>query len=86
MLDKKEIRQEIVNYLCGKEGLKDEFIDLLKAGGLSESDGYAIKEKLLNEIDSSKDLNLVFITSFDRFVLPSTNVMTIPAIFRFSLV
>jgi hypothetical protein len=66
MLDKKEIRQEIVNYLCGKEGLKDEFIDLLKSGGLSESDGYAIKEKLLNEIDSSKDLNLVFKTSFDR--------------------
>ena len=66
MLDKKEIRQEIVNYLCGKEGLKDEFIDLLKSGGLSESDGYEIKEKLLNEIDSSKDLNLVFVTSFDR--------------------
>ena len=66
MLDKKEIRQEIVNYLCGEEGLKDEFIDLLKSGGLSESDGYEIKEKLLNEIDSSKDLNLVFVTSFDR--------------------
>ena len=66
MLDKKEIRQEIVNYLCGEEGLKDEFINLLKSGGLSESDGYEIKEKLLNEIDSSKDLNLVFVTSFDR--------------------
>ncbi len=66
MLDKKEIRQEIVNYLCGEEGLKDEFIDLLKSGGLSEDDGYEIKEKLLNEIDSSKDLNLVFVTSFDR--------------------
>ena len=66
MLNKKEIRQEMVNYLCGKEGLKNEFIDLLKAGGLSESDGYEIKEKLLNEIDSSKDLNLVFVTSFDR--------------------
>ena len=25
-----------------------------------------IKEKLLNEIDSSKDLNLVFVTSFNR--------------------
>ena len=66
MLDKKEIRKEIVNHLCGKEGLKDEFNDLLKLGGLSESDGYEIKEKLLNEIDSSKDLNLVFVTSFDR--------------------
>ena len=66
MLDKKEIRQEMVNYLCGEEGLKDEFIDLLKSGGLSEYDGYEIKEKLLNEIDSSKDLNLVFVTSFDR--------------------
>ena len=66
MLDKKEIRQEMVNYLCGKDGLKDKFIDLLKSGGLSESDGYEIKEKLLNEIDSSKDLNLVFVTSFDR--------------------
>ena len=66
MSDKKEIRQEIVNYLCGEEGLKDEFIDLLKSGGLSEDDGYEIKEKLLNEIDSSKDLNLVFKTSFDR--------------------
>ena len=48
MLDKKEIRQEMVNYLCGKDGLKDKFIDLLKLGGLSESDGYEIKEKLLN--------------------------------------
>ena len=66
MSDKKEIRQEIVNYLCGEEGLKEEFIDLLKSGGLSEDDGYEIKEKLLNEIDSSKDLNLVFTTSFDR--------------------
>ena len=66
MSDKKEIRQEIVNYLCGEEGLKEEFIDLLKSGGLSEDDGYEIKEKLLNEIDSSKDLNLVFKTSFDR--------------------
>ena len=66
MLDKKEIRQEIVNYLCGEEGLKEEFIDLLKSGGLSEDDGYEIKEKLLNEIDSSKDLNLLFTTSFDR--------------------
>ena len=65
MLDKKEIRQEIVNYLCGEEGLKEEFIDLLKSGGLSEDDGYEIKEKLLNEIDSSKDLNLVFYTSFE---------------------
>ena len=35
MSDKKEIRQEIVNYLCGEEGLKEEFIDLLKSGGLS---------------------------------------------------
>ena len=66
MLDKKEIRHKIVNHLCGEEGLNEEFIDLLKSGGLSESDGYAIKEKLLNEIDSSKDLNLVFKTSFDR--------------------
>ena len=66
MLDKKEIRQEIVNYLCGEEGLNEEFIDLLKSGGLSEYDGYEIKEKLLNEIDSSKDLNLLFVTSFDR--------------------
>ena len=66
MLDKTEIRQEIVNYLCGEEGLKEEFIDLLKSGGLSEDDGYEIKEKLLNEIDSSKDLNLLFTTSFDR--------------------
>ena len=65
MLDRKEIRQEIVNYLCG-EGLKEEFIDLLKSGGLSVDDGYEIKEKLLNEIDSSKDLNLLFTTSFDR--------------------
>ena len=66
MSDKKEIRQEIVNYLCGEECLKEEFIDLLKSGGLSEDAGYEIKEKLLNEIDSSKDLNLVFTTSFDR--------------------
>ena len=65
MSDKKEIRQEIVNYLCGEEGLKEEFIDLLKSGGLSEDDGYEIKEKLLNEIDSSKDLDLVFYTCFE---------------------
>ena len=65
MSDKKEIRQEIVNYLCGEEGLKEEFIDLLKSGGLSEDDGYEIKEELLNEIDSSRDLNLVFYTSFE---------------------
>ena len=65
MSDKKEIRQEIVNYLCGEEGLKDEFIDLLKSGGLSEDEGYEIKEKLLNEIDSSKDLDLVFYTCFE---------------------
>ena len=65
MSDKKEIRQEIVNYLCGEEGLKEKFIDLLKSGGLSEDEGYEIKEKLLNEIDSSKDFDLVFYTCFE---------------------
>ena len=70
MSDKKEIRQEIVNYLCGEEGLKEEFIDLLKSGGLSEDDGYEIKEKLLNEIDSSRDLNLVFYTCFEEKDFP----------------
>ena len=70
MSDKKEIRQEIVNYLCGEEGLKEEFIDLLKSGGLSEDDGYEIKENLLNEIDSNKDLNLLFYTSFEEKDFP----------------
>ncbi len=70
----KEIKQEIVNYLCGKEGLKDEFIDLLKSGGLSEKDGYEIKENLLNEIDSTKDLNLVFYTSLEDKNFPMSKL------------
>ena len=65
MSDKKEIRQEIVNYLCGEEGLKEEFIDLLKSGGLSEEDGHELKEKLLafrkklaDDAQSNKDIEL----------------------------
>ena len=60
MTKKKEIRQEIVNYLCGEEGLKDEFIDLLELGGLSEYEGNIIKSKLLKHINSNKDLDLMF--------------------------
>jgi hypothetical protein len=51
MSDRKEIRKEIVNYLCGEEGLKNEFIDLLELGGLSEYEGNIIKTKLLKDID-----------------------------------
>ena len=53
---KREERQEIVNYLCGEEGLKDEFIDLLKLGGLSEYEGNIIKDALLEKIDSDENL------------------------------
>lgn len=60
MPDRKEIRLEIVNYLCGKEGLKDEFIELLKAGGLSEYEGRIIKNKLLKDIDSGLDMDIMF--------------------------
>lgn len=60
MLNKKEIRQGIVNYLCGEEDLKDEFVDLLKSGGLSEYEGNIIKDNLLEKIDSGYDLDLLF--------------------------
>ena len=52
MCDNKQIRQEIVTYLCGDDDLSAEFIELLKAGNLTEEDGKIIREKLTGQIDS----------------------------------
>lgn len=56
----KQNRQEIVNDLCGKEGLNEDFIYLLKVGGLGEYEGQILKDKLLKEIDSDEDLGEIF--------------------------
>ena len=60
----KQDRQEIVNNLCGEEGLKEDFIYLLKMGGLSEYEGKILKDKLSREIDSDYDLNDMFYAQY----------------------
>ena len=61
---KKQDRQEIVNNLCGEKGLKEDFIYLLKMGGLSEYEGKILKDKLSREIDSDYDLNDMFYVQY----------------------
>ena len=66
MSNEKETREKTVNYLCGEEGLKDEFLDLLKLGGLGEYEGHIIKDALLEKIDSDEDLESVFYFKYLR--------------------
>ena len=65
MNNRKEIRLEIVNYLCGSDDkLSDRFIDLLKLSGMGVADGLVIKNKLMQKIDSQIDLDSVFKDAF----------------------
>ena len=60
MQDKKEIKMEIVNWLCGDDELSEKFIRLLEAGGLSEEDGRIIRQKLIDQLDSNYNFHLLF--------------------------
>ena len=60
MCDNKQIRQEIVTYLCGDDDLSEDFIELLKAGNLAEEDGKIIRDKLVSQIDSHYNFDLLF--------------------------
>ena len=65
MDNRKEIRLEIVNYLCGSDDkLSDRFIGLLKLSGMGVADGLVIKNKLMQKIDSQVDLDSVFKEAF----------------------
>ena len=60
MQDKKQIRCEIITYLCGDNELSPKFIMLLKEGGLTEKDGKIIWKKLMDQLDSNYNLDLLF--------------------------
>ena len=60
MNDKKEIKRQIITYLCGDSDLSPKFIRLLEAGGLSEKDGKIIRSKLIEDIDSNYNFHLLF--------------------------
>lgn len=65
MNNRKEIRLEIVNYLCGSDDkLSERFINLLKLSGMGVADGLVIKNKLMRKIDSQVDLDSVFKDAF----------------------
>ena len=57
MNDKKEIRKEIVYYLCGEEGLSHRFLKLLEAGGMGEYEGLLIKNAMLELTDRCCNLD-----------------------------
>ena len=60
MKDKKEIKMEIVNWLCGDDELSEKFITLLEAGGLTEEEGKIIRNKLVDRLDSNYNFDLLF--------------------------
>lgn len=65
MNDKTEIKQEIVDYLCGSGGgLSEKFLNLLQSYGMGEVEGLLIKNELLSCIDLASDINLIFDSEF----------------------
>lgn len=60
MSDKRELRKQIIDYLCGEEDISPRFLKLLEAGGMSEEDGLAIKNRLMKHLDGITDLDLWF--------------------------
>ena len=60
MQDKKEIKMQIITWLCGDEELSPKFIKLLEAGGLTKNDGKIIRKKLIDQIDSNYNFDLLF--------------------------
>ena len=67
MNNRKEIRLEIVDYLCGNcDRLSDRFLDLLKLSGMGVAEGFVIKNELMREIDSPVDMDFVFRDSFEN--------------------
>ena len=51
---------EIISYLCGGPELSPEFIGLLEAGGLTEKDGKTIRQKMIDDLDSNYNFDLLF--------------------------
>lgn len=65
MKDKKEIRQKIINHLCGSgDELSDEFLNLLHTYDMGEAEGLLIKNELSKYVDSANDLDLIFNSKF----------------------
>lgn len=60
MQDKKLIKLEIITYLCGDNDLSPKFIKLLKAGDLTEEDGKIIQDRLIYNIYSDYNIDLLF--------------------------
>lgn len=61
MNDKKKIRREIVDYLCGSgDGLSDEFLKLFEDGGMGEPEGLLIKNDMLELTDRCCNLDNKF--------------------------
>jgi tetratricopeptide (TPR) repeat protein len=65
MNDKREIKREIVDYLCGSaDELSEKFLNLLRSYGMGEVEGLLIKNELLSHVDSKSDINLIFESEF----------------------
>lgn len=64
MQDKKQVKCRIITYLCGGNDLSEKFIALLKAGGLTEKDGKAIRDKLTEQLDSNYNFDLLFVEHY----------------------
>ena len=60
MPNKKELRKQIIDYLCGEEDISPRFLKLLEAGGMSKEDGLIIKDRLMEHLNGISDLDLWF--------------------------
>lgn len=60
MLDKRDIRLDVVSCLCGEEVLSSRFLKLLEDGHMTEKDGLIIRNNLLDKIDSYSNLDMDF--------------------------
>ena len=59
-MSKRELRKQIIDYLCGEGEISLRFLKLLEAGGMSKEDGLIIKDRLMEHLNGISDLDLWF--------------------------
>lgn len=60
MSNKIELRKQIIDFLCGEDNISPKFLKLLEAGGMTEENGLAIKDRLMDHLNEISDIDLWF--------------------------
>ena len=60
MSNKRELRKQIIYYLCGEDDISPKFLKLLEGGGMDKEDELAIKDRLMNHLEGITDFDICF--------------------------